>query len=137
MGKSLNHTKDRGTALEVFIVISFIFSIYSIYNVIFRPSPLPNYLPSWYPQLLIILDVLNILALIGIWLYKRWAIYLFVMLRLISWVIMYFNLSNYQTANTQNAWIIPYMFTIIIALVLIFDGIFFWLLYKKRELFKK
>lgn len=136
MEKPLNHTKDRGTALEVFIVISFILSIYSIYTVIFHPFSAPNYLPAWFPQFLIILDVLNILALICIWLYKRWAIYLFVMLRLISWVIMYFNLSNYQTANTQNAWIILYMFTIIIALVLMFDGIFFWLLYKKRVLFR-
>lgn len=136
MEKPLNNTKNRGTALEVFIVISFISSVYSIYSGVSHPFPVPNYLPTWFPQFLIILYVLNILALIGIWLYKKWTVYLFVTVRLISWAIMCFNLSSYQTTSTRYTWIIPYMFTIIIALVLMFDGIFFWLLYKKRILFR-
>lgn len=136
MEKSLNHTKDRGTALEVFIVISFLFPIYAIYSGASHPFPVPGYLPSWYPQFLIILNILDILSLIGLWLYKRWTMYLFVVLRLVGLVILYFNLSRYQPISTQYTWIIPYMFTIIIALILIFDGIFFWLLYQKRGLFE-
>lgn len=127
---SLSKSTDRGNFLTILIVLTAIGLITNIPKTL-SPTDIQKVLgsvPSWYTPLNLTTLVLQGVALVGIWTWKKWAIYTL----LLSYVLTTINgfLIMQSVAGGQTAFIFVLVITVISA------GLWFWALSRKWHLFK-
>ncbi len=120
--KSVDQT--RGAFLTVLIVISALSGLLSLVsslggNAAFMALGIS--LPAWYPIYLFLLNIASFVALYGVWMLKKWGVYVLAT----TFVLTLLNTMVFFSSQG---------FSLQLGLVII-DGLWFWAIYRKWSVF--
>lgn len=120
-------TKSRGKFLTIMLVLAAFGVLSSAYTLVNSNSIAQTYgtVPSWFYPYLIFGFTLGVVNIVGLWLWKKWAVYTFFAASVISIIMPLFVLKPLD----PNVGMVSFYMTIISC------GLWFWAVYRKWNLF--
>src|SRR4030043_596723 len=120
--------KKRGKLLTIFIFISAIWIVLWVIDLFsgnYYQTAMQefDYVPGWYVYDVIISIVINTIILIGLWRWEKWAVYLYFLIILVSYLMYIF------IYKITDPWFTTFY-------ILIFSVISFLIIYRKWKYFK-
>lgn len=122
--------KKRGKFLTVMIVLAAMGVPLALYYYVVSPDLLNQSLsqsyetiPNWYPVYLTASLLVSAISLIGLWLWKKWAVILFFVSAAIAFIVQSFILKPIQTTE------------ITYAINIISTGLWVWAVHRKWKYF--
>ena len=118
----------RGKVLTIILVISAIFQIWDVTNIlrgnhIKDAIELNAYVPNWYTPYYIVMWSIYIPILIGIWLWKKWVVYFDITTSILQVFLMLYLFR-------------PLNLLLLIPVYIVFYGVYLWAIFRKWQYFK-
>ena len=124
MAQSAGKEKERGKFLTIMIVIMLLLQIQG-----FEASNLVTSAPPWFFVSVVSVCVVIMLSLYGIWMWKRWAVYLNIVAVGLGWIMSFGNFLTTRQYYDQISVIVHLPFWALY-------GLWFWALYRKWRYFE-
>ena len=118
----------RGKVLTIILVISAIFQIWDVTNIL-RGNHIKDaiefnaYVPNWYTPYYIVMWSIYIPILIGIWLWKKWVVYFDITTSILQVFLMLYLFR-------------PLNLLLLIPVYIVFYGVYLWAIFRKWQYFK-
>ena len=118
----------RGKVLTIILVISAIFQIWDVTNIlrgnhIKDAIELNAYVPNWYTPYYIVMWSIYVPILIGIWLWKKWVVYFDITTSILQVFLM---LYLFRQLNLL----------LLIPFYIVFYGVYLWAIFRKWQYFR-
>lgn len=117
--------KDRGKFLTLMLIFAAFGSLISLYQLTNTNALQQTYgpIPSWFTAYAILGSLAGVAVIIGIWMWKKWAVYLLAFSTAVTFLMQLFVLKPVQYGE------FVYYMTIVSA------GLWFWAIYRKWKYF--
>ena len=121
--------KVRGVLLSLLLVFNSYIFLRTILNFNYFSNPVyPAFIfifvPSWYIRVSVVLTVLSFIYLIGLWTWKKWGVYAYILSRTI---FIFFNLAVLKLTQTG--------LILIATIEIVMDVLVFWAIHRKWKYF--
>ena len=118
----------RGKVLTIILVISAIFQIWDVTNIlrgnhIKDAIELNAYVPNWYTPYYIVMWSIYVPILIGIWLWKKWVVYFDITTSILQVFLMLYLFR-------------PLNLLLLIPFYIVFYGVYLWAIFRKWQYFR-